>query len=215
MIAIPLFVDATDGQLLASQSGAQYANPLALPLYYGDTVQLQVWFYQRLPGSTVQTAFPFSIIPASALNPLVMLYDGTVAGAGAPYAQAVDWAADPTGQYVTGTLNLSTPALQALLGSKTSAPAWLGIGYIQAGETTTALRQQVNIGVGILTGALVPPAGLTPLSKEAAQQMFFPIAPVAGQPIYLATKNGKVVAISAVDDGAGGHIVFAPTGETV
>ena len=217
MIAVTLYVDATDGMLLASQSSAQYANPRALPFNYGDTMTINLYFYQRIPGSTTSIAqgFPFSLIPPGTVTPLLMLYDGTVAGAEAPYAQCVQWIADPTNSFVTGTLDLSTAPLEALIGAGTGAQAWLGIGYIQAGNTTTAFRQQVNVGVGVLTGAQAPIPGLTPLSKEAAVQLFLPIQPVAGQPLYLATPHGKVIAITAVDDGAGGHIDFSPTGETI
>ena len=216
MAAITLYIDTTDGVLLAGQVGPQLINPLTLPFFYGDTLTVNIWLYQRLAAASGQTPFPFSLLFNAGLAIQLAIYNGTVAGLLAPYAACVNFVPDPTNSYVTGQLSLNTAALEALIGTGTSANAFLCIGYFLNGFTTTVFKGQVNVGVGIVNGPIAIPPQLTPLSEQAAALQFLSIQPVPGQPYYLASASGRVIAITAVDDPNGGvHVDFTPTGQTI
>jgi hypothetical protein len=81
-----------------------------------------------------------------------------------------------------------------------SASCYLKIVYIQNGKSVTALSKLVTIGIGVLLPASVPVPGLTPLYAEVAAQMFFPLQPKAGLPLYFESPNGKVFALVAIDN---------------
>ena len=190
--------------------------PQSLPFFYGDTIVLNVYLYQLVQAATNPAGnFPYQIIPNMGLQLELFIDDGTIAGTLAPLAGCVNWAPDPTNSYLTGTLSLNTEALAIKIGTGISLSCYLSVGYIANGQTTTVLKVPINIGVGVLNGPFTVPPTLTPLSLEAARNMFFPIQPVKGQVLYLATLTGRVFMAAAVDDAAGGHVDISPTGQVI
>lgn len=217
MLTLNLFILRDNGTLLTSQSNAATLNPLTLPLAYGDGIILNVWVYTAL-SSTINPVqnFPYQIVNNAGLTPVLYITNGTIAGGGNnSFAACVEWVPDPTNSYVTGTLSLATPGLLALLGNSTNAKAYLSFGFLQNGLPNTCLFVPVNIGVGVQNVVPAVPPGLTPLTVQEAVLMFFPFQPIPGQPLYLATKSGKVIEVTAVDDGGGGHIENNPSNWSV
>jgi hypothetical protein len=215
--ALNLYVDCTDGSLLLNTVNQSNVDPRTLPIYFGDTLTINIYLYARDP-SAGQSGFPFLTINNAGLLVTLIIFDGTASGpngALTPYAACVNFVPDPTNSYVQGTLNLNTAKLQTLIGANATANAYIGIGYIQAGGTATCFTGPIIVGAGVQSGPLVPVPGLMPLSQQAAALEFFPIAPVAGQVLYLATATGKVIMVYAVDDANGGHLDSQPTGQTV
>jgi hypothetical protein len=213
-----LFIDTSDGVLLQGQQNAQVISALTLPLFIGDTLTVYLWLFQRIPNSVnPANNFPFQTILNTGIAPVLYLTDGTVAGSANPLASCVVWNPDPTQSYAVGTLNLNTPGLIAALGTKTILSAYLLVGYLQNGVSTTVLNQKIVLGAGVPNGVPAVPEGLTPLSVQQARLMFMPIEPTAGQSLYLASPLGKVIEIACVDEGGTGgyHIDENPTGITV
>ena len=203
MADLKLFINTSNNTLVGGQTSTQVVPASSLPLFYGDTLNLIIYLLQTPAGynptdpsnSTLQT------VPLAGLQLFLYLDDGEVAAT--VYASQVAFATDPTGSYFTGTLALNTAALQTLLGTNTSAGCWLKVGYVQGGLQTTVLSQQVTVGVGIPVGVLVVPPGLTPLSAEVANALYWTVAPVNGRALYLASPTGKLVALVAVDTADG------------
>jgi hypothetical protein len=201
---LTLFVNTSNKTLVAGQSSVQTIDPLSLPLFCNDTPTINVYLLQvplnynaNDPSrSTLQT------ISTAGLALQMYLDDGKANGANI-YTQQLAFTADPGG-FWTGRLPLNTAALIALLGTSTSAQAYLKIGILDAnGYPITYFAKPVTILAGMPTGAVAVPAGLTPLSVEVANQMFVPKQPVAGQPIYLESGAGKILAMQALDNGDG------------
>ncbi len=201
MAEIRLYIDATDNQLIAGLNSATPVPASSLPFFYGDTLPLRVYLFNKLPDA-LPSDFPFEIIPTNGLSFFVYLDDGKPSPT--IYTQQITWATDPNNQYWYANLALNTAALATLIGTSTSASCWLKIGYVQDGLQTTVYSQQVTIGVGIPVASLTTPPGLTALSVEVANATYVPLQPVAGQAIWLMSPLGKKIALMAVDDADGG-----------
>ena len=160
---------------------AQQVDPRSIPFLFGGVCPLNIYLIEPVHQST--STFPFNIIPTTGLQLFFYLTDGTIGGA--QYTWLVNWATDPANQYFIGNLPMSTAALQTLLGTGKSATASMQVSYIQNGLQCPAASFPVNIGVGAPTVGLNVPAGLTPLSAEAASATYFPIQPKPGQPLLL------------------------------
>lgn len=187
---------------MAGLSSSQLIDPSSLPLFYPDTPNFSIYLLGLPVGynPTNQSASAFASIVPSGLKLYAFMDDGKIGGT--TYTQQVTWTIDPTNSFFTGSIPLNTAAIVTLLGTGTSASAWLHIGYTDAnGNQFTVFSRQVRIGVGINTGAaVVVPPGLTALSKEEALQLFWTINPVVGRPLYLESPNGKIFALTVVDN---------------
>lgn len=200
MTRLQLFIDTTSNSLIAGLNSLQSVNPSSLPLFYGDTIQLQVTLLNTT-GTTLQSINPYVVIPTAGIQLFLYLDDGVVGGT--IYTQQITWSTDPTNTYFYATLSLNTAALTTLLGSSTSANAWLKIGFVQAGYITTVLSSLVKIQVGLPNVALAVPANLTPLSLEVANALFIHAdgnQANPGQPVLLVSPNGKIIALTAKDN---------------
>lgn len=200
MLNLTLFVNTSNGTLIAGQSSTQAVSPNSLPLFFGDTVKLKIYLLQVPAGynatdpssSSLETVF----IPGNQL--LAYLDDGKISAT--VYAQTVNFVADASGMFFTGTLALNTVELSNLIGTGTGANVWLKIGYVDGnGYQTTVLSSQVNVGVGLPIAALIPQPGQTALSVEIARGLYFPLSPNPGQAIVLVTPAGRKILLSPVD----------------
>lgn len=211
MAQLTLYIDTTSNTLITGQTSAVPIAPTALQLFFGDTIQLQVFLFNKPASSSAPSIgqFPFSILPTSGLTLYFYLDDGTISGT--IYTQQISWTASADGTYFTANLSLNTAALQALIGANTEASCWIKIGYVQGGLPTTVYSQKVTVKVGLPSlSAPSVPAGFTALSVEVGGQLFIPAQPVAGQPILIMSAAGKIIALAAVDQ-PDGTASFAPS----
>jgi hypothetical protein len=213
MARLNLFIDTTSNSLLAGLASPLQVNPATLPLWFGDTLSLQIYLLNTT-NSSLFGSNPYTVINNAGLQLFLYLDDGTIAP-GVIYTQQITWQADPTNSYFYSTLSLNTMALQTLLGTATTANASLKVGYVQAGLQTTVLSVPVTIGVGIPSSGLVVPPGLTPLSVEVANNLFVhldgnPNNP--GQGFYLVSPAGKKLLVHAIDNQDGtASLIADPT----
>lgn len=197
---LDLYIDTTDNAFIGGLNTTANVNPFDLPLFYGDTISLRIYLMDKLQ-TTNPSIFPYEILGTAGLQLFLYLDDGLVAGT--IYTQQITWSTDANNQYFYANLALNTAALATLLGSATSRECYLKIGYVQGGLQTTVISRQVQIGVGIPSVALVVPPGQTPLSAEVAAATFFPLTPVAGQPLFIMSPAGKIFMMRAVDNADG------------
>ena len=211
---LAIYIDTSSNRLLAGLNLSTAIVPTSLPLFVGDTLSLQVYLMIPLPTFTASVE-NYAIISTAGLSLLAYLTNGQDSSSidYEQYTQQVVWTSDPTGQYFYANLALNTPALVTLIGDNENATANLVIGYLQNGVPRTVLNVPINLQAGVPTSNLVVPAGLTPLSVEAAVGMFVPIAGVpanaplnTGQGFFQTTPLGKKGYIHLDDDGAGGII---------
>lgn len=200
MAQLTLFNRTDNNTLVGGQSSTQVIDPSTLPLFFGDTLQLTIYLLQTPIGynATDPSNSKLQTVPVNGLS-LFLYLDNGIATAPTIYTQQINFNVDLINNLWTGTLALNTAALQSLLGSATTASCWLKMGYVQGGLQTTTLSKLVNIAVGLPQTNLVVPPGLTPLSAEVALATFVPLNPVAGQPIFLRSKLGKLMQLTADD----------------
>ena len=183
--------------MVAGLNRSAVLDPLSIPFYYGDTINLIVYLLTPNPVADPQSP-KFSIIPTTGVQLFLYLDDGTIGGT--IYTQQIAWSTDANSQYFFATLPINTAALQALMGSTQQQTVSIKIGYVAGGQTTTVFSQQIQIRVGLPNVALAVAPGLTALSQEVAKATYFPIFPQAGLSLLLMSPNGKQIAISVVDN---------------
>ena len=196
-----LYIDVQNNRLLTSKDEPTIVNSQNLPLFYGDTVQVNIWLLQSTTPAQLGSS-TYSIVPTQGLSLQLYINDGKLTG-GTNYTQQLAWNTDANNQYFYANLALNTANLAALMASSNTT-ATLVIGYTQNGYPTTVFSGTVNFQVGLPAGANVVPAGLTPISVEVANQTFMPIIPVPGQALALAAADGTVGYITLVKTAGGG-----------
>lgn len=203
MAELKLFINTSNNSLVAGQASSQVIDPASLPLFFGDTLSLKIYLLQLPLGYNANDPANSRLetVPLAGLQLYFYIDDGKVSGT--VYTQQIAFDVDPTGTFFTGTLALNTGPLQTLLGTATSARAWIKVGYIQNAVQTTVLSKEVTIWVGLPVNALVIPPGSNPLSVEIADATFWSQQPVAGRPLYLESPNGKIIALMVVDNADG------------
>ena len=214
MATLNLYVDTSTGNLITSGTNAANISASSLPLFYGDTVALNIYLFQKNPAAGSKPgSFPFLPLLPAGLSLSLYITDGTISGTyggGNPYTSCVAFTADATGTFFVGSLILNTANIAAGIGSGTGLSARMEIGYTQSAVPTTVFNQPVSIGVGIPSGAPVVPPGFTALSAQVALATFFPLQPVAGQALLLQSANGRTFALQIVDN-ADGTCSFQPS----
>lgn len=197
-MALNIFIDTSSRTLLSSQSGGTPIQGTSLPLFYPDTIQLNVYLLQPIANAAIGNA-NYQSIPTAGIELLLYLDGGSE---GSPIlSQVTNFQSDASGTYFIGTLALNTAAIKQPLGTAKSLGATLKIGSIVGGNTTTYIATGVTIMAGMPAGGLIVPPGLTPLSLQAAEATFVPINGLpAGQGFYLVTPNGKKLYLQAIDE---------------
>jgi hypothetical protein len=203
MANLKLFINTSANQLVAGQNSTQLIEPGSIPLFFGDTLLLNIYLLQVPIGWDARNpmASGLETVPTNGLQLFFYIDDGTIGGT--IYTQQIAFAEDPSQRFFIGTLALNTAALQTLIGANTGAPAWIKIGYVQNGVQTTVLSARVTINVGLPLVALAVPAALTPLSAEVANATYYPQLPVAGMPLLIKSPAGHTFALVAVDNADG------------
>jgi len=207
---LALYIDTTSDSLLASLTSSQRIASNTLPLFYGDTVSLKIYLLDKSASATF--AQP-SLAPVPLTGLALQLYiDNGVAQSPTIYTQQVTFAIDATNvnaQFFYANLALNTDPIKTLITNAggLQATAYIKIGYVQSGFTTTVLSQQVLLATGVPAGATTVPAGQTTLTVEVANNTFVPLTPVNGAPVYIASALGKIIALYAKDQ-ADGSVTF-------
>lgn len=199
-----LYIDVSTGNLLTALNNPTVVNPSTIPWPVGDTRLMQV--YLLSPLQVQNPSINNYEIVSTAGKQFELFFDNgelsTSEGYEA-YTQLINWNTDPNNQFFYGVLSLNTAALDTLLGIKTTAGCYLRSGYVDANGDTTVLSAQINVFPGIPNAVNVVPAGLTPLSLEAAKQIFVQVNGAAGAGFILQSPLGKHILLQAVDNGDG------------
>jgi len=206
-MTLPLYIDTSKNQLLTSLNNATPVNALNVPLFIGDTILVQVFLLAPLQVQN-PSQFNYSNIGTAGKALMLFLDNGQIEQSPSytVYTQLVNWNTDPNNQYFYGVLSLNTAALKTLIGSATTTTCYLHIGYVDANGNTTDLLLPITLLAGIPNAVNDVPAGLTPLSVEAANQIYVradgnPNNP--GASFVLISPLGKKILIQAVDNGDG------------
>lgn len=214
MATINLYIDIGTGNLLAGLFSSTVIQPTSIPINYGDQPTFNIYLLQRNPTATNPAQASYVSVPLAGLTLEFFLDDGTITP-GTIYAQQLTWATNvdanntPIFQAVVSFL---TTALATLIGTATSNSCYLKIGALMNGVATTWVSSRVTVNVGLPTAAAPTPApGQTALTVQAGNQMYYPIAGLAGLPLTLISAAGKVFRIQAVDnpDGTASIVPFA------
>jgi hypothetical protein len=200
MPQLTLYIDTTANQLIAALNSARTVDITSLPLFYPDTLQLQIYLLTKLQ-QVDPNVFPYSIISTAGLALSLEISDGKADNDRTVYASQYAWNTDANNQYFFANLTLGTPAVKTLVQATEpgSAPAYFKIAYLTPAQTDI-FSKVVQIGIGVGAPVLVVPPPLTPLSVEVASQTFFPLQPKAGLGLYLESPNGKIMLLQAVDN---------------
>ena len=111
-----LYIDTTSNQLLYALNSARIVDPGTLPLFYPDTLQLQVYLMTRL--QTIDpSVFQYAIISTAGLSLLMEVTNGKATGDAGRlvYTSQYVWSTDASNQYFYANLPLNTAAIQTLL----------------------------------------------------------------------------------------------------
>ena len=200
MSQLALYIDTTANQLITALNSTRTVDVSTLPLFFPDTIQLQVYLMTKL--QTVNpNVFPYQIISTAGLGLLLELSDGKADNDRTVYASQYVWNTDATNAYFYANLQLNTAGIKSLVQTTepASATAWLKIAYVQNGFQTDVFSRSVPINIGVGTALVVPVLNQTVLTAQVAAQTYFPLQPVSGQSVFLKSPNGKIIMLSAVD----------------
>ena len=200
MSQLILYIDTTANQLIKALNSSATVDVSTIPLFYPDTIQLQIYLMTKLQNVN-PNVFPYSIISTAGLALLLELSDGKADADRTVYASQYVWSTDANNQYFYANLSLNTAAVKTLVQHTEpgAAQAWLKIAFVAGGFQTDVFARSVPVNIGVGTATLVPVPNQTPLTAEVANQTYFPLQPVAGLAAYLKSPNGKIIMLSAVD----------------
>ncbi len=208
-MATPLniFIDIANDALIGGLNSSRVGSATNLPLFYGDTLAVQVYLMTPIaqnPNPAAPAGFPYVGVSTAGLS-LSLLIDDGLPDTTNIYTQQLTWATDANNSYFYANVPLNTAAIKTLLGSKSSASATLQIGFTQGGLPRTILVQPITITAGIPNVVVAVPAGQTSISAEVALATFIPKDSTVrlGEPIYLSSPLGKIIALMCVDNGDG------------
>lgn len=196
MAQVDLVINVNSGERVAGLTDTTITD---LPRFVqGDTLTFKVFL---LKGAS-RLATP-ERIPVSGIT--LQMAIGTRTGNSTNYyTQQFAWTAstDLADPYWTANLPMNTAEIGTLLGSGSSAVAWLELKMVQGGLPTTVLSKQITIDAAVIKdGGLVVPPGLTPLSAEAALAMFLQ-RDISGAITLTNPTTGAKLSLYVGDDGA-------------
>lgn len=198
MANINIYIDADTRKVLAGPDSSQTIDAGSLPLSFGDNPTFNI--YLRTKSSSINPVV-YKAVPTTGLTLFFYLNDGLIDGT--IYTQQITWTPDSGATFFTAKVAMNTLALKTLIGTSTTGPCAIKIGYAQNGDITTVLSDLTKVGVGLPSTSLVVPAGQTALTAEVAASTYFGLQPVNGRPMKLATATGRIVTLLAVDNSDG------------
>jgi len=192
-----LFINTDTGEPVRSLTNGSIAE--LPPFVQENSLNLRIWLLRNFPVAGGGQA---EKIPVAGVTLEVAL--GLRRGDSATYyTQQFTWtpSLDLGQPYFAAVLPMNTLAIATLLGTNSSAQAWLEVTKIADGFPETVLQKLVTIQAAVIkTGTLVVPPGLTPLSAEAANAAFVPKSGIQG-PILFIGSTGKTVMLDVDDSG--------------
>lgn len=206
MATFDFYIDTVAGEFVTGPNSSTVVQASAIKLNYGDTPTLRIFLLTKVASATVPSGFDISPLLNNGLS-LQLFLDNGLADTPAVYVNQLTWAPSSDNKYFTADLALTTPELLAIMTSALGGSCWLKIGYIQNGKAATVISKNITVGVGMPSVALSVATGQTALSVEVGNNTYFPLAPIAGQAIYLKSTGGTVVGLRAVDTGDGDTII--------
>src|ERR1035438_7145989 len=100
-----IFIDTSSRTLVSDVTGGQAIQPSSLPLFFPDTLTLNVYLLAPIPNAALGTA-QYQIVPTAGLQ-LLLYMDGGAEGTPI-LTQVVNWQTDPSGEFFIGSLSLNT-----------------------------------------------------------------------------------------------------------
>jgi hypothetical protein len=166
------------------------------PFTQGDGEPMVIYLLRNWSGTT------YEYVPVSGITLQVAI--GSKSGSVTQYyTQQFTWtpSSDLGNPYWSATLPMNTNGINALLGSKETASAWLEVKKIENAVALVILSKKVIVeGTVIKPETLAVPANLTPISAEAANAAFLGRHVVGSFDVVNAT-TGKGFRVSADEDG--------------
>lgn len=194
MSQFSLYVDCDRGLAVVSDADSTAAQ--LPPFVLDDTLSLKIILLTGYSRASTYTK-----VPVMGITIEVAL--GTREGV--EYATQFAWtaSADLADPYWTAVLPLNTAPLNGLLAGQPQASVTLEVKRIDAGGITTVLQQDVTVkGAVIRTDSVIPPAGQTPLSLEAANALFVPISGFKGKIRIISPDGTQTADLYLGDDGS-------------
>jgi len=194
---LKLFIDWYSKKLVR---GLNDPGPFALPSFYqGDVVPMQVYvvapngiYYSQENVGSMALKFAVSATPT-----------GTPTTP-APFVTEFAWSkdtSDGSGFFYSEGVAFNTAELNTFLGAEASKTAYLEMEITEASTITTILQTPVTIKAEIVeTGTLTVADGQTPLSLEAANQLYAGKVMGAGETIIMKSPDGSVGVILGVNN---------------
>lgn len=194
MSAINLFIDIDRSEPVAGKT-----EPSIVPLprfIQGDSLLLRIWL---LTGRSRVSSY--SYVPVAGIT-LEAALGVKVGNATTYYTQQFTWTAseDLAQPYFEAVFPMNTDAITTLIGSAEQDQAWFEVKMIQDGTPITVLSKLVTVHASVIKEAgITVPAGLTPLSAEAAAASFVRVIHTGS--FDLMNSNGKGCRLYVDDDG--------------
>lgn len=195
MAQVDLFIDIVRGETIAGVADASIAE---LPRFVqGDTINFAVYLVKAASRLSAPTRVLTSGVS------IQMALGTRVGDETLYYTQQFTWTAstDLADPYWTAQLPMNTEAISSLIDSESSALCWFEVKMIVDGLPTTVLSKQITIQASVIKeGGVVVPAGLTPLSAEAANALFLK-RDITGPITLVNGTTGAKVSLYVDDDG--------------
>src|SRR5438132_5910488 len=162
-----IYIDIDRSVVVLSPTDSSIA-PLP-PFIQDDTLNLRVWLLTDFSRTAAYTKIPVAGIT-------LQVAIGTKSGnTTLYYTQQFTWvpSTDLGQPYFAAQLPMNTAGITALLGAGAAAQAWFEVKMIQSALPVSVLSQSITVQAAVIKAGGVPvPAGLTPMSVEAAYAAF-------------------------------------------
>lgn len=200
MSLLKLTVDRQN-ETLAARNG----TPTTLPALFQYNVKpLQIQFVD--PTGQIGTGTDYSPVDMSGFGLRVALTPTPTGTPGGPAVLALQtsWTWNAANQWFTGSLDLSSSAIESYLAGNASATAYFEITLTQSGNRITAFQSQITLkAVGDEGTATAPSLTEQYLTKSETQAGFVPRVMENGGTIVIPSANGAyAIELKCNDDGS-------------
>ncbi len=187
-----IYIDIDRNEVVLSPTSNSRA---ALPSFaQGDSMDMTIWLLDMYSN------FAYRLVPVAGITLQVALGDK----AGTYYTQQFSWtpSADLSQPNFSATFPMNTAAIDTLVDGKLRAAAYFEIKKVISSVPVTVFQRRVIIEAAVITPtSLTVPAGLTPLSAEAANAAYLGRT-VTGEINIINGTTGKGFRLYADEDGA-------------
>lgn len=198
---LDFYIDTVRRELVG---GPTNSTIVAVPvLAQGNTFTLRIRALTPTPDFPVSDP-PYELVAVAGRT--IQFAIGTKAGnASTHYVEQYTWTADTSDlsdPFWYADIAMNTAGITTLLGTSASATSWMEINLVE-GAPRTILSKQVTIEASVIKNAtLTVPAGLTPLSAEAAAALYLAKSGVTGKTVFTSPDGTKSAEVYYGDDGS-------------